>query len=156
MTRNHNLPPEFLHEVAEVIRLIGHGQRLRIIEYLDLHGESKVSDIVAALEHSIVHKGRAILYNMVIIVAGFVVLMLSEFVPLIQFGGLVSFCMVVTAAGSLVLVPAIIRVLATHGVKFIDLGAKVRPAQAAQPAQEAALPTPPQAGASAAGPTATA
>jgi len=50
MTRNHNLPPEFLHEVAEVIRLIGHGQRLRIIEYLDLHGESKVSDIVAALD----------------------------------------------------------------------------------------------------------
>jgi len=50
MTRSRNLPPEFLLDVAEMIRVLGHGQRLRIIEYLDLHGESKVSNIVAALD----------------------------------------------------------------------------------------------------------
>ncbi|MGC4118068.1 MAG: efflux RND transporter permease subunit [Myxococcales bacterium] len=84
----------------------------------------KSPDILAALEHSIVHKGRAILYNMAVIVAGFVVLMLSKFVPLIQFGGLVAFCMVVTAGGALVLVPAIIRVLAKRDRDFLYLGTR--------------------------------
>jgi ArsR family transcriptional regulator len=43
------LPEEFIVAMAEVIKLIGHPQRLRIIEYLDLHGESAVSDIVAGV-----------------------------------------------------------------------------------------------------------
>ncbi len=81
-------------------------------------------DIDAALENSIVHKGRAILYNMLIIVGGFIVLVFSNFVPLIQFGALVAVCMIVTAVGALVLVPAIIRVLAKRDPKFLYLGTK--------------------------------
>ncbi|MPN03393.1 hypothetical protein SDC9_150623 [bioreactor metagenome] len=46
---NRNLPPEFLAATAEMIRILGHGQRLQILEYLDLHGESNVGDIVTAL-----------------------------------------------------------------------------------------------------------
>ncbi|HEY3446116.1 MAG TPA: MMPL family transporter [Myxococcales bacterium] len=115
----------------------------------------KSPDIVAALEHSIVHKGRAILYNMAVIVAGFVVLMLSNFVPLIQFGGLVSFCMLVTAGGALVLVPAILRVLAKRDYGFLYLGTRRAAATAggaestppAPPVQEPpSMPPPPEAG----------
>ncbi|MEI3038790.1 MAG: metalloregulator ArsR/SmtB family transcription factor [Victivallales bacterium] len=40
------LPDEFLIPMADVIRMIGHPQRLRILEYLDLHGESTVGAIV--------------------------------------------------------------------------------------------------------------
>ncbi len=49
MPDNRKLPPDFLHAMAEVIKILGNGQRLQILEHLDLHGESKVSDIVAAL-----------------------------------------------------------------------------------------------------------
>ncbi len=49
MTASHRLPPEFLQTMAEAIRLLGNGQRLQILEHLDMHGESKVSDIVTAL-----------------------------------------------------------------------------------------------------------
>ena len=40
---------EFLNAMAEAVKILGNGQRLQIIEHLDLHGESKVSDVVAAL-----------------------------------------------------------------------------------------------------------
>jgi len=49
MMQNRKLPPEFLLGAAEMIRILGNGQRLQILEYLDLHGESKVNDIVSAL-----------------------------------------------------------------------------------------------------------
>lgn len=81
-------------------------------------------DIDAALERTIVHKGRAIVYNMVVIVGGFLALTASSFVPLIQFGGLVALCMVVTAVGSLAIVPAIIRQLAKRDFEFLYLGVK--------------------------------
>jgi hypothetical protein len=68
-------------------------------------------DIAFALEQTIVHKGRAILYNMLVIVGGFLVMVVSKFVPLIQFGVLVSVCMVTTAVGSLVIVPAVMNLL---------------------------------------------
>lgn len=81
-------------------------------------------DIHAALENSITHKGRAILYNMFVIFGGFIVLVVSNFVPLVQFGGLVAACMVFTATGALVVVPAIIRLLARWDLKFLYLGTK--------------------------------
>jgi len=80
------------------------------------------ADIDEALEKSIIHKGRAILYNMFIIVGGFMVLVFSNFVPLIQFGSLVAVCMVMTAIGALALVPAIIRLLARRHLAFLALG----------------------------------
>jgi len=68
-------------------------------------------DIAFALEQTILHKGRAILYNMLVIVGGFMVMVVSKFVPLIQFGILVSVCMVTTAIGSLIVVPAVMNLL---------------------------------------------
>ncbi len=40
------LPEEYLQAMAEVIKLLGHPQRLRILEFLDIYGESSVSVIV--------------------------------------------------------------------------------------------------------------
>jgi uncharacterized protein len=86
----------------------------------------KDGDIKAALERSIMHKGRAILYNMFVIVGGFMVMSISRFIPLIEFGILTSVCMVTTAVGALVVVPAIIRLLAKRDYAFLYLGTKAR------------------------------
>ncbi len=40
------LPDDYLAQVSQTIKIIGHPQRLRILEYLDLHGESTVGAIV--------------------------------------------------------------------------------------------------------------
>jgi len=77
-----------------------------------------------AVTQSILHKGRAILYNMFVIFGGFIVLAASSFVPLVQFGVLVSLCMVTTAIGALVVVPAMIHLLAKANLKFLKLGVK--------------------------------
>jgi uncharacterized protein len=79
-------------------------------------------DILLSLENTILHKGRAILYNMFVIFGGFLVLVISQFVPLIQFGSLVALCMVTTATGSLVVVPAIMKGLAKKNYKFLYMG----------------------------------
>jgi ArsR family transcriptional regulator len=49
MTEKRKIPPEFFHAVAEVIKIIGHPQRLQILEHLDLYGESKAGDIAEAV-----------------------------------------------------------------------------------------------------------
>ena len=49
MTEPHPLPEEFLTAMAEVIKLIGHPLRLRILEFLDLNGECTVSRILAGI-----------------------------------------------------------------------------------------------------------
>jgi len=45
----NKLPLSFLVKMADVIKLIGHPQRLQILEHLDLHGECRVGDIVEAV-----------------------------------------------------------------------------------------------------------
>jgi uncharacterized protein len=84
----------------------------------------KDGNIQLALERSIMHKGRAILYNMFVIVGGFMVMVISRFIPLIQFGTLTSLCMVTTAFGALAVVPAIIRLLAKRDYDFLYLGTR--------------------------------
>jgi len=79
-------------------------------------------DAEKALDATIVNKGRAILYNMFVVVLGFVALLFSSFVPLANFGMLVSLCVVVMALGSLMLVPAAIRLFARKGFSFVGLG----------------------------------
>lgn len=43
------LPINFLVRMADVIKIIGHPQRLQILEHLDLHGECMVTEIVEAV-----------------------------------------------------------------------------------------------------------
>lgn len=61
---------------------------------------------------------------MFVIVGGFIVLAASSFTPLVQFGLLVSLCMVTTAIGALVVVPAVIHLQAKKNYKFLQLGVK--------------------------------
>jgi predicted RND superfamily exporter protein len=81
-------------------------------------------DISLALENTIYKKGRGILYNMFVIFGGFIVLVVSNFVPLIQFGSLVAICTVFSAIGALAVVPAIILLLSKRGKDFLYLGTK--------------------------------
>lgn len=46
MAKKKQMPVEFINRMAEVIKLLGNGQRLQIIEFLDINGESAVNDIV--------------------------------------------------------------------------------------------------------------
>ncbi|NLL82891.1 MAG: helix-turn-helix transcriptional regulator [Lentisphaerae bacterium] len=43
------LPQMYLEQMAEAIRVLGHGQRLQIIQQLELCGEQSVTDIVEAI-----------------------------------------------------------------------------------------------------------
>lgn len=44
------LPDDYLAQVSQTIKIIGHPQRLRILEYIDLHGESTVGAIIAGTD----------------------------------------------------------------------------------------------------------
>lgn len=43
------LPIEFVEIIADAIRILGHPLRIRIVEVLDLHGETQVNKIVDLL-----------------------------------------------------------------------------------------------------------
>jgi hypothetical protein len=79
-------------------------------------------NVLAAVDRTILHKGRAILYNLIVIVGGFLVLLGSKMGPLQDFGLLTAICLTVTAAGALVVVPAILRLLAKKDYRFLYLG----------------------------------
>ncbi len=81
-------------------------------------------DILMAVDRTIVHKGRAILYNWLAIVGGFLVLLGSRMGPLRDFGLLTAICLTVTAFGALIVVPAAIRLLARKNYDFLYLGVK--------------------------------
>ena len=74
------------------------------------------------MDRTILHKGRAILYNLMVIVGGFLVLLGSKLGPLHDFGLLNAICLTVTAVGALVVVPAILRLLAKNNYGFLYLG----------------------------------
>lgn len=44
------LPVEFIAQMAEIIKIIGHPQRIQILEYLDIHGESPVTEIISGVD----------------------------------------------------------------------------------------------------------
>ena len=79
-------------------------------------------DVLAAVDRTILHKGRAILYNLIVIVGGFLVLLGSRMGPMQDFGLLTALCLTVTAVGALVVVPAILRLLAKKNHQFLYLG----------------------------------
>jgi predicted RND superfamily exporter protein len=63
-------------------------------------------DALRTTHHSV---GRAIIYATSALVAGFSVLTLSHFIPLIYFGALVSIAMIGGVFGDLVLMPILLR-----------------------------------------------
>ena len=47
--QNELLPVAFLNQMADVLKVMGHGFRLRIVEFLDLHGPTPAHVLLAAL-----------------------------------------------------------------------------------------------------------
>ncbi|MBI5063595.1 MAG: MMPL family transporter [Desulfatitalea sp.] len=58
--------------------------------------------------------GGAIVINALAVAAGFAVLMFSAFVPLMHLGFLIALTMLTSAAGALVLLPAVLALFQTH------------------------------------------
>ena len=47
--KKEQLPEAFIVQVSDTIKLLGHAQRIRILEFLDLNGESSVSAITEGI-----------------------------------------------------------------------------------------------------------
>ncbi len=65
--------------------------------------------------------GRACVFNSIVIVGGFWVLMLSEFVPTVYFGMMIGLTMVGALAGDLVLLPMLLTLLRPVPVKRFEV-----------------------------------
>ncbi|HEY8941555.1 MAG TPA: MMPL family transporter [Cellvibrio sp.] len=70
---------------------------------------------VAAMHRSHVSIGSAMYYTSVTIVAGFSILVLSQFIPTIYFGVLTAFAMFMAIVGSLTLLPKLILIMKPFG-----------------------------------------
>ena len=80
-----------------------------IVKYRSEIKETK--DIDTAIKNTLMETGQAIFYNLFSVTAGFLVLLFSKFVPLIQFGALVSLNMITTGIGALLIIPAVFKIL---------------------------------------------
>ncbi len=81
----------------------------------------KSLDIDNAIEITIKETGRGILYNMFSVIAGFLVLTFSRFVPIVHFGALVSLCMITAGFGALIIIPAALRIAGQNNKRFIKM-----------------------------------
>lgn len=66
------------------------------------------SNPVEALKRAVYTVGRANLYNAITVIAGFCVILLSSFPPLINFGGLTAITMVISFFGAVLILPTLI------------------------------------------------
>lgn len=75
-------------------------------------------DVSAALRATQHDVGRALIYSNLALILGFLVLTLSNFVPLIYFGFLVSVAMLGGLAGNLLLLPLLLRFVGVETVRL--------------------------------------
>ena len=92
-------------------------------------------DTDQAVTTAINTSGRAIMYNALAVAAGFIVLVLSNFVPVVQSGYLTALVMITSSTAALTVLPAFI-------VKFHPRIPAERCLNGSQP--NAAIPTPPK------------
>lgn len=90
---------------------VGIGVDYSIHIYNRYEEEKRVrEDRAQALRETIRHVGRANLYNAVTVIAGFCVILLSSFPPLVNFGGLTAITMLVSFTSAIFLLPALILI----------------------------------------------
>ena len=75
-------------------------------------------DIANATENTMVTSGKAIIYDVISNIIGFIVFIFSGFIPLQNFGWLISFTMLTVAIGSLLVFPAAISYLNPKFLQF--------------------------------------
>lgn len=73
-----------------------------------LEEKEEQDDEMEALKTAIFTVGRANLYNAIAVIAGFCIILLSSFPPLITFGGLTAITMVISFIGALIILPSLI------------------------------------------------
>ncbi len=73
-----------------------------------------------AINDTLVTRGRSILYNVVTVCAGFLILIFSGFIPLIQFGMFVVLNMLATSFGALIILPAFLLTINEKNNKLIN------------------------------------
>ena len=93
--------------VASIAVGIGVDYSIHIFtRYLEEKEEKETE--VEALKEAIFTVGRANLYNAIAVIAGFCIILLSSFPPLITFGGLTAITMVISFIGALIILPSLI------------------------------------------------
>lgn len=83
--------------------------------YMLLRSEGRSPEI--SLRETALSSGRAIFINALAVTLGFMVLVLSSFVPLISLGVLISITMMTSAAGSVTLLPAALTLIERHKIR---------------------------------------
>jgi uncharacterized protein len=84
----------------DTIHFILHYQKLR-------HGQGL--DLDTALHETFEHIGRPVVLTGVVFIAGFMIFMLSDFLPLYYFGLLATLAMIAAIAGDLLMLPCLLR-----------------------------------------------
>jgi predicted RND superfamily exporter protein len=93
--------------VASIAMGIGIDYSIHVITHFN-HSVQRGATIYQALNHTIVISGKAIIINVISVSAGFLVLLLSEMVPLEYFGLLICLSMVGSGLSALTLLPVIL------------------------------------------------
>ncbi len=70
--------------------------------------------------HTSTTSGTSIFYNALAVTVGFLVLLFSNFVPMVKLGSLVALTMVTSALGSLIFIPAIFKIYKPDFIKLKD------------------------------------
>jgi predicted RND superfamily exporter protein len=94
--------------VASVALGIGIDYSIHVINNVKHLMKTHEDDISHALEETILVSGKAIVINVISVSAGFLMLLLSDMVPLQYFGFLVALSMIGSGVGSLTLLPVIL------------------------------------------------
>ncbi|MBN1572633.1 MAG: RND family transporter [Deltaproteobacteria bacterium] len=71
---------------------------------------AKGLDVNDALFETIHNTGRALVFNAVAVAAGFIILVLSNFKPIMNVGWLVSATMIISASATLIIIPALVSI----------------------------------------------
>lgn len=93
--------------VASVALGIGIDYSIHVITHFN-HALKLHMNVERALEDTIMMSGKAIMINVMSVAAGFIVLLLSQMVPLQNFGLLVALSMIGSGLGALTLLPVIL------------------------------------------------
>ena len=73
------------------------------------HAAQKFSSIDDAVNHTLKTGGKAIIFTALALIAGFSVLVISQFKPIFLFGILLGFTFITTTAGAILILPALIK-----------------------------------------------
>jgi len=74
------------------------------------NNRKRSGSVEAALQNTFQSTGRAILANVLTVAAGFMVLMFSEFITIMEFGALTALTVTATGIGAIIMIPVFIKI----------------------------------------------